>query len=56
MVSSRKSLELDRLKSTHLPLFVWFPILQLNNDAVNVINISLGSILAVLMQQVILQK
>jgi len=28
----------------------------LNNDAVNVINISMGSILAVLIQQILLQK
>lgn len=30
--------------------------LQLNNDAVNIINISMGSILAVLMQQIVLQN
>lgn len=28
--------------------------MQLNNDAVNIINITMGSVLAVLMQQVIL--
>ncbi|XP_065631625.1 protein VTE6, chloroplastic isoform X1 [Quercus suber] len=31
-------------------------VLQLNNDVVNVINISMGSIIAVLMQQLLLQK
>lgn len=42
-------------------IFCYFPwakkfssILQLNNDIVNVINISIGSILAILMQQFIL--
>jgi len=31
-------------------------VLQLNNDVVNIINISMGSIIAVLMQQLLLQK
>ncbi|CAK7351833.1 unnamed protein product [Dovyalis caffra] len=38
------------------PVCNWPDIAELNNDAVNVINISVGSILAVLMQQIILRN